>query len=193
MDPSFSFIYCLGNQLVLPFVIWKCKYLWGNHVFGFLVPWWVETSGPCLFFSGLVAQMSAMTWQMFSLRNGFEKSSHWDSDRRRMYLALGIAICSIFGSILEFIWLLRLQAPCYFLMNNILMIVGTFFWFGYQISTLSGISPLSSWWHDGQSAYQIMYSIENSLVGMSCSSDSVQFDFLYVSGVVQRLDTASHQ
>ena len=94
----FLFIYCLGNQLVLPFVDLKNANIFGGAI-GSLAFSSAMMGGNLrsmsLFSVGLSPWMSAMIlWQMFSFskKMGLKNLPIEIQDRRRMYLALGIAI-----------------------------------------------------------------------------------------------------
>ena len=194
----FLFIYCLGNQLVLPFVDLKNANIFGGAI-GSLAFSSAMMGGNLrsmsLFSVGLSPWMSAMIlWQMFSFskKMGLKNLPIEIQDRRRMYLALGIAIVQSLAVSLNLPIVSGVNASLAIFMNTILLIAGTFF--------LVWLSDLNSLFGIGGSIvilmasmianlpYQIMDSIEKLGIGWNVLLPLILFSlvFLYVSGVVQR-------
>ena len=194
----FLFIYCLGNQLVLPFVDLKNANIFGGAI-GSLAFSSAMMGGNLrsmsLFSVGLSPWMSAMIlWQMFSFskKMGLKNLPIEIQDRRRMYLALGIAIVQSLAVSLNLPIVSGVNASLAIFMNTILLIAGTFF--------LVWLSDLNSPFGIGGSIvilmasmmanlpYQIMDSIEKLGIGWNVLLPLILFSliFLYVSGVVQR-------
>ena len=194
----FLFIYCLGNQLVLPFVDLKNANIFGGAM-GSLAFSSAMMGGNLrsmsLFSVGLSPWMSAMIlWQMFSFskKMGLKNLPIEIQDRRRMYLALGIAIVQSLAVSLNLPIVSGVNASLAIFMNTILLIAGTFF--------LVWLSDLNSLFGIGGSIvilmasmlanlpYQIMDSIEKLGIGWNVLLPLILFSliFLYVSGVVQR-------
>ena len=194
----FLFIYCLGNQLVLPFVDLKNANIFGGAI-GSLAFSSAMMGGNLrsmsLFSVGLSPWMSAMIlWQMFSFskKMGLKNLPIEIQDRRRMYLALGIAIVQSLAVSLNLPIVSGVNASLAIFMNTILLIAGTFF--------LVWLSDLNSLFGVGGSIvilmasmmanlpYQIMDSIEKLGIGWNVLLPLILFSlvFLYVSGVVQR-------
>lgn len=194
----FLFIYCLGNQLVLPFVDLKNANIFGGAM-GSLAFSSAMMGGNLrsmsLFSVGLSPWMSAMIlWQMFSFskKMGLKNLPIEIQDRRRMYLALGIAIVQSLAVSLNLPIVSGVNASLAIFMNTILLIAGTFF--------LVWLSDLNSLFGVGGSIvilmasmmanlpYQIMDSIEKLGIGWNVLLPLLLFSliFLYVSGVVQR-------
>ena len=194
----FLFIYCLGNQLVLPFVDLKNANIFGGAI-GSLAFSSAMMGGNLrsmsLFSVGLSPWMSAMIlWQMFSFskKMGLKNLPIEIQDRRRMYLALGIAIVQSLAVSLNLPIVSGVNASLAIFMNTILLIAGTFF--------LVWLSDLNSLFGIGGSVvilmasmmanlpYQIMDSIEKLGIGWNVLLPLILFSliFLYVSGVVQR-------
>lgn len=194
----FLFIYCLGNQLVLPFVDLKNANIFGGAI-GSLAFSSAMMGGNLrsmsLFSVGLSPWMSAMIlWQMFSFskKMGLKNLPIEIQDRRRMYLALGIAIVQSLAVSLNLPIVSGVNASLAIFMNTILLIAGTFF--------LVWLSDLNSLFGIGGSivilmasmmanlSYQIMDSIEKLGIGWNVLLPLILFSliFLYVSGVVQR-------
>ena len=194
----FLFIYCLGNQLVLPFVDLKNANIFGGAI-GSLAFSSAMMGGNLrsmsLFSVGLSPWMSAMIlWQMFSFskKMGLKNLPIEIQDRRRMYLALGIAIVQSLAVSLNLPIVSGVNASLAIFMNTILLIAGTFF--------LVWLSDLNSLFRIGGSIvilmasmmanlpYQIMDSIEKLGIGWNVLLPLILFSlvFLYVSGVVQR-------
>ena len=129
----FLFIYCLGNQLVLPFVDLKNANIFGGAI-GSLAFSSAMMGGNLrsmsLFSVGLSPWMSAMIlWQMFSFskKMGLKNLPIEIQDRRRMYLALGIAIVQSLAVSLNLPIVSGVNASLAIFMNTILLIAGTFF------------------------------------------------------------------
>ena len=114
-----------------------------------------------------------------------------------MYLALAIALVQSLAVSLNLPIVSGVNAGLAIFMNTILLIAGTFFLdlvIGSQL-------PLWDWGfychldgkYDGQSALSIMDSIEKLGIGWDVLLPLILFSlvFLYISGVVQRLDTVS--
>mgnify|MGYP002095543779 FL=1 len=194
----FLFIYCLGNQLVLPFVDLKNANIFGGAI-GSLAFSSAMMGGNLrsmsLFSVGLSPWMSAMIlWQMFSFskKMGLKNLPIEIQDRRRMYLALGIAIVQSLAVSLNLPIVSGVNASLAIFMNTILLIAGTFF--------LVWLSDLNSLFGIGGSIvilmasmmvnlpYQIMDSIEKLGIGWDVLLPLILFSlvFLYISGVVQR-------
>ena len=170
----FLFIYCLGNQLVLPFVDLKNANIFGGAI-GSLAFSSAMMGGNLrsmsLFSVGLSPWMSAMIlWQMFSFskKMGLKNLPIEIQDRRRMYLALGIAIVQSLAVSLNLPIVSGVNASLAIFMNTILLIAGTFF--------LVWLSDLNSLFGIGGSIVILMASMMANL----------PYQFLYVSGVVQR-------
>ena len=194
----FLFIYCLGNQLVLPFVDLKNANIFGGAI-GSLAFSSAMMGGNLrsmsLFSVGLSPWMSAMIlWQMFS----FSKKMVLKNlpieiqDRRRMYLALGIAIVQSLAVSLNLPIVSGVNASLAIFMNTILLIAGTFFlvWLS-DLNSLFGIGGSIVILMASMMAnlpYQIMDSIEKLGIGWNVLLPLILFSlvFLYVSGVVQR-------
>ena len=194
----FLFIYCLGNQLVLPFVDLKNANIFGGAI-GSLAFSSAMMGGNLrsmsLFSVGLSPWMSAMIlWQMFSFskKMGLKNLPIEIQDRRRMYLALGIAIVQSLAVSLNLPIVSGVNASLAIFMNTILLIAVTFF--------LVCLSDLNSLFGIGGSIvilmasmmanlpYQIMDSIEKLGIGWDVLLPLILFSlvFLYISGVVQR-------
>lgn len=194
----FLFIYCLGNQLVLPFVDLKnANIFWG--AIGSLAFSSAMMGGNLrsmsLFSVGLSPWMSAMIlWQMFSFskKMGLKNLPIEIQDRRRMYLALGIAIVQSLAVSLNLPIVSGVNASLAIFMNTILLIAGTFFlvWLS-DLNSLFGIGGSIVILMASMMAnlpYQIMDSIEKLGIGWNVLLPLILFSliFLYVSGVVQR-------
>ena len=194
----FLFIYCLGNQLVLPFVDLKNANIFGGAM-GSLAFSSAMMGGNLrsmsLFSVGLSPWMSAMIlWQMFSLskKMGLKNLPIEIQDRRRMYLALGIAIVQSLAVSLNLPIVSGVNASLAIFMNTILLIAGTFFlvWLS-DLNSLFGIGGSIVILMASMMAnlpYQIMDSIEKLGIGWNVLLPLILFSlvFLYVSGVVQR-------
>ena len=194
----FLFIYCLGNQLVLPFVDLKNANIFGGAI-GSLAFSSAMMGGNLrsmsLFSVGLSPWMSAMIlWQMFSFskKMGLKNLPIEIQDRRRMYLALGIAIVQSLAVSLNFPIVSGVNASLAIFMNTILLIAGTFFlvWLS-DLNSLFGIGGSIVILMASMMAnlpYQIMDSIEKLGIGWNVLLPLILFSlvFLYVSGVVQR-------
>ena len=194
----FLFIYCLGNQLVLPFVDLKNANIFGGAI-GSLAFSSAMMGGNLrsmsLFSVGLSPWMSAMIlWQMFSFskKMGLENLPIEIQDRRRMYLALGIAIVQSLAVSLNLPIVSGVNASLAIFMNTILLIAGTFFlvWLS-DLNSLFGIGGSIVILMASMMAnlpYQIMDSIEKLGIGWNVLLPLILFSliFLYVSGVVQR-------
>ena len=194
----FLFIYCLGNQLVLPFVDLKNANIFGG-VIGSLAFSSAMMGGNLrsmsLFSVGLSPWMSAMIlWQMFSFskKMGLKNLPMEIQDRRRMYLALGIAIVQSLAVSLNLPIVSGVNASLAIFMNTILLIAGTFFlvWLS-DLNSLFGIGGSIVILMASMMAnlpYQIMDSIEKLGIGWNVLLPLILFSlvFLYVSGVVQR-------
>lgn len=194
----FLFIYCLGNQLVLPFVDLKNANIFGG-VIGSLAFSSAMMGGNLrsmsLFSVGLSPWMSAMIlWQMFSFskKMGLKNLPIEIQDRRRMYLALGIAIVQSLAVSLNLPIVSGVNASLAIFMNTILLIAGTFFlvWLS-DLNSLFGIGGSIVILMASMMAnlpYQIMDSIEKLGIGWNVLLPLILFSlvFLYVSGVVQR-------
>lgn len=194
----FLFIYCLGNQLVLPFVDLKNANIFGGAI-GSLAFSSAMMGGNLrsmsLFSVGLSPWMSAMIlWQMFSFskKMGLKNLPIEIQDRRRMYLALGIAIVQSLAVSLNLPIVSGVNASLAIFMNTILLIAGTFFlvWLS-DLNSLFGIGGsiviLMASMMDNL-PYQIMDSIEKLGIGWDVLLPLILFSlvFLYISGVVQR-------
>ena len=194
----FLFIYCLGNQLVLPFVDLKNANIFGGAM-GSLAFSSARMGGNLrsmsLFSVGLSPWMSAMIlWQMFSFskKMGLKNLPIEIQDRRRMYLALGIAIVQSLAVSLNLPIVSGVNASLAIFMNTILLIAGTFFlvWLS-DLNSLFGIGGSIVILMASMMAnlpYQIMDSIEKLGIGWNVLLPLILFSlvFLYVSGVVQR-------
>ncbi len=194
----FLFIYCLGNQLVLPFVDLKNANIFGGTI-GSLAFSSAMMGGNLrsmsLFSVGLSPWMSAMIlWQMFSFskKMGLKNLPIEIQDRRRMYLALGIAIVQSLAVSLNLPIVSGVNASLAIFMNTILLIAGTFFlvWLS-DLNSLFGIGGSIVILMASMMAnlpYQIMDSIEKLGIGWNVLLPLLLFSliFLYVSGVVQR-------
>ena len=194
----FLFIYCLGNQLVLPFVDLKNANIFGGAI-GSLAFSSAMMGGNLrsmsLFSVGLSPWMSAMIlWQMFSFskKMGLKNLPIEIQDRRRMYLALGIAIVQSLAVSLNLPIVSGVNASLTIFMNTILLIAGTFFlvWLS-DLNSLFGIGGSIVILMASMMAnlpYQIMDSIEKLGIGWDVLLPLILFSlvFLYISGVVQR-------
>lgn len=194
----FLFIYCLGNQLVLPFVDLKNANIFGGAI-GSLAFSSAMMGGNLrsmsLFSVGLSPWMSAMIlWQMFSFskKMGLKNLPIEIQDRRRMYLALGIAIVQSLAVSLNLPIVSGVNASLAIFMNTILLIAGTFFlvWLS-DLNSLFGIGGSIVILMASMMAnlpYQIMDSIEKLGIGWDVLLPLILFSlvFLYISGVVQR-------
>ena len=194
----FLFIYCLGNQLVLPFVDLKNANIFGGAI-GSLAFSSAMMGGNLrsmsLFSVGLSPWMSAMIlWQMFSFskKMGLKNLPIEIQDRRRMYLALGIAIVQSLAVSLNLPIVSGVNASLAIFMNTILLIAGTFFlvWLS-DLNSLFGIGGSIVILMASMMAnlpYQIMGSIEKLGIGWDVLLPLILFSlvFLYISGVVQR-------
>ena len=194
----FLFIYCLGNQLVLPFVDLKNANIFGGAM-GSLAFSSAMMGGNLrsmsLFSVGLSPWMSAMIlWQMFSFskKMGLKNLPIEIQDRRRMYLALGIAIIQSLAVSLNLPIVSGVNAGLAIFMNTILLIAGTFFliWLS-DLNSLFGIGGSIVILMASMMAnlpYQIMDSIEKLGIGWDVLLPLILFSlvFLYISGVVQR-------
>ncbi|MDB8592673.1 accessory Sec system protein translocase subunit SecY2 [Streptococcus salivarius] len=194
----FLFIYCLGNQLVLPFVDLKNANIFGGTI-GSLAFSSAMMGGNLrsmsLFSVGLSPWMSAMIlWQMFSFskKMGLKNLPIEIQDRRRMYLALGIAIVQSLAVSLNLPIVSGVNAGLAIFMNTILLIAGTFFlvWLS-DLNSLFGIGGSIVILMASMMAnlpYQIMDSIDKLGIGWNVLLPLILFSlvFLYVSGVVQR-------
>lgn len=194
----FLFIYCLGNQLVLPFVDLKNANIFGGAIgsLAFSSAMMGENLRSMSLFSvGLSPWMSAMIlWQMFSFskKMGLKNLPIEIQDRRRMYLALGIAIVQSLAVSLNLPIVSGVNASLAIFMNTILLIAGTFFlvWLS-DLNSLFGIGGSIVILMASMMAnlpYQIMDSIEKLGIGWNVLLPLILFSlvFLYVSGVVQR-------
>ena len=194
----FLFIYCLGNQLVLPFVDLKNANIFGGAI-GSLAFSSAMMGGNLrsmsLFSVGLSPWMSAMIlWQMFSFskKMGLKNLPIEIQDRRRMYLALGIAIVQSLAVSLNLPIVSGVNASLAIFMNTILLIAGTFFlvWLS-DLNSLFGIGGSIVILMASMMAnlpYQIMDSIEKLGIGWDVLLPLFLFSlvFLYIAGVVQR-------
>ena len=194
----FLFIYCLGNQLVLPFVDLKNANIFGGAI-GSLAFSSAMMGGNLrsmsLFSVGLSPWMSAMIlWQMFSFskKMGLKNLPIEIQDRRRMYLALGIAIVQSLAVSLNLPIVSGVNASLAIFMNTILLIAGTFFlvWLS-DLNSLFGIGGSIVILMASMMAnlpYQIMDSIEKLGIGWDVLLPLILFSLvsLYISGVVQR-------
>ena len=194
----FLFIYCLANQLVLPFVDLKNANIFGGAI-GSLAFSSAMMGGNLrsmsLFSVGLSPWMSAMIlWQMFSFskKMGLKNLPIEIQDRRRMYLALGIAIVQSLAVSLNLPIVSGVNASLAIFMNTILLIAGTFFlvWLS-DLNSLFGIGGSIVILMASMMAnlpYQIMDSIEKLGIGWNVLLPLLLFSliFLYVSGIVQR-------
>lgn len=194
----FLFIYCLGNQLVLPFVDLKNANIFGGAI-GSLAFSSAMMGGNLrsmsLFSVGLSPWMSAMIlWQMFSFskKMGLKNLPIEIQDRRRMYLALAIALVQSLAVSLNLPIVSGVNAGLAIFMNTILLIAGTFFliWLS-DLNSLFGIGGSIVILMASMMAnlpYQIMDSIEKLGIGWDVLLPLILFSlvFLYISGVVQR-------
>ena len=194
----FLFIYCLGNQLVLPFVDLKNANIFGGAI-GSLAFSSAMMGGNLrsmsLFSVGLSPWMSAMIlWQMFSFskKMGLKNLPIEIQDRRRMYLALGIAIVQSLAVSLNLPIISGVNASLAIFMNTILLIAGTFFlvWLS-DLNSLFGIGGSIVILMASMMAnmpYQIMDSVEKLGIGWDVLLPLFLFSlvFLYIAGVVQR-------
>ena len=133
-------------------------------------------------------------WQMFSFskKMGLKNLPIEIQDRRRMYLALGIAIVQSLAVSLNLPIVSGVNASLAIFMNTILLIAGTFFlvWLS-DLNSLFGIGGSIVILMASMMAnlpYQIMDSIEKLGIGWNVLLPLILFSlvFLYVSGVVQR-------
>lgn len=194
----FLFIYCLGNQLVLPFVDLKNANIFGGAI-GSLAFSSAMMGGNLrsmsLFSVGLSPWMSAMIlWQMFSFskKMGLKNLPIEIQDRRRMYLALGIAIVQSLAVSLNLPIVSGVNTSLAIFMNTILLIAGTFFlvWLS-DLNSLFGIGGSIVILMASMMAnmpYQIMDSVEKLGIGWDVLLPLFLFSlvFLYIAGVVQR-------
>ena len=194
----FLFIYCVGNQLVLPFVDLKHANIFGG-VIGSLAFSSAMMGGNLrsmsLFSVGLSPWMSAMIlWQMFSFskKMGLKNLPIEIQDRRRMYLTLAIAVVQSLAVSLNLPIVSGVNASLAIFMNTILLIAGTFFlvWLS-DLNSLFGIGGSIVILMASMMAnlpYQIMDSIEKLGIGWDVLLPLILFSlvFLYISGVVQR-------
>ena len=198
MDPLFPLYLLFGKSIgstVCRFE--KCKYLGG--AIGSLAFSSAMMGGNLrsmsLFSVGLSPWMSAMIlWQMFSFskKMGLKNLPIEIQDRRRMYLALGIAIVQSLAVSLNLPIVSGVNASLAIFMNTILLIAGTFFlvWLS-DLNSLFGIGGSIVILMASMMAnlpYQIMDSIEKLGIGWNVLLPLILFSlvFLYVSGVVQR-------
>ena len=194
----FLFIYCLGNQLVLPFVDLKNANIFGGAIGSLAVSSAMmggNLRSMSLFSVGLSPWMSAMIlWQMFSFskKMGLKNLPIEIQDRRRMYLALGIAIVQSLAVSLNLPIVSGVNASLAIFMNTILLIAGTFFlvWLS-DLNSLFGIGGSIVILMASMMAnlpYQIIDSIEKLGIGWDVLLPLILFSlvFLYISGVVQR-------
>lgn len=194
----FLFIYCLGNQLVLPFVDLKNANIFGGAM-GSLAFSSAMMGGNLrsmsLFSVGLSPWMSAMIlWQMFSFskKMGLKNLPVEIQDRRRMYLALAIALVQSLAVSLNLPIVSGVNAGLAIFMNTILLIAGTFFliWLS-DLNSLFGIGGSIVILMASMMAnmpYQIMDSVEKLGIGWDVLLPLFLFSlvFLYIAGVVQR-------
>mgnify|MGYP000998338277 FL=1 len=194
----FLFIYCLGNQLVLPFVDLKNTNIFGGAI-GSLAFSSAMMGGNLrsmsLFSVGLSPWMSAMIlWQMFSFskKMGLKNLPVEIQDRRRMYLALAIALVQSLAVSLNLPIVSGVNAGLAIFMNTILLIAGTFFliWLS-DLNSLFGIGGSIVILMASMMAnmpYQIMDSVEKLGIGWDVLLPLFLFSlvFLYIAGVVQR-------
>ena len=194
----FLFIYCLGNRLVLPFVDLKNANIFGGAM-GSLAFSSAMMGGNLrsmsLFSVGLSPWMSAMIlWQMFSFskKMGLKNLPVEIQDRRRMYLALAIALVQSLAVSLNLPIVSGVNAGLVVFMNTILLIAGTFFlvWLS-DLNSLFGIGGSIVILMASMMAnlpYQIMDSVEKLGIGWEVLFPLILFSliFLYVSGIVQR-------
>ena len=194
----FLFIYCLGNQLVLPFVDLKNANIFGGAM-GSLAFSSAMMGGNLrsmsLFSVGLSPWMSAMIlWQMFSFskKMGLKNLPIEIQDRRRMYLALAIALVQSLAVSLNLPIVSGVNAGLAIFMNTILLIAGTFFliWLS-DLNSLFGIGGSIVILMASMMAnmpYQIMDSVEKLGIGWDVLLPLFLFSlvFLYIAGVVQR-------
>ncbi len=194
----FLFIYCLGNQLVLPFVDLKNANIFGGAI-GSLAFSSAMMGGNLrsmsLFSVGLSPWMSAMIlWQMFSFskKMGLKNLPIEIQDRRRMYLALAIALVQSLAVSLNLPIISGVNAGLAIFMNTILLIAGTFFliWLS-DLNSLFGIGGSIVILMASMMAnmpYQIMDSVEKLGIGWDVLLPLFLFSlvFLYIAGVVQR-------
>ena len=194
----FLFIYCLGNQLVLPFVDLKNATIFGGAMgsLGFSSAMMGgNLSSVSLFSVGLSPWMSAMIlWQMFSFskKMGLKNLPVEIQERRRMYLTLAIALVQSLAVSLNLPIVSGVNGGLAVFMNTILLISGTFFlvWLS-DLNSLFGIGGSIVILMASMMAnlpYQIMDSIEKLGIGWDVLLPLILFSliFLYVSGIVQR-------
>lgn len=194
----FLFIYCLGNRLVLPLVDLKNANIFGGAM-GSLAFSSAMMGGNLrsmsLFSVGLSPWMSAMIlWQMFSFskKMGLKNLPVEIQDRRRMYLALAIALVQSLAVSLNLPIVSGVNAGLAIFMNTILLIAGTFFliWLS-DLNSLFGIGGSIVILMASMMAnmpYQIMDSVEKLGIGWDVLLPLFLFSlvFLYIAGVVQR-------
>ena len=185
----FLFIYCLGNQLVLPFVDLKNANIFGGAI-GSLAFSSAMMGGNLrsmsLFSVGLSPWMSAMIlWQMFSFskKMGLKNLPIEIQDRRRMYLALGIAIVQSLAVSLNLPIVSGVNASLAIFMNTILLIAGTFFlvWLS-DLNSLFGIGGSIVILMASMMAnlpYQIMDSIEKLGIGWNVLLPLILFSLIF--------------
>ena len=194
----FLFIYCLGNQLVLPFVDLKNANIFGETIGSLAFSSAMmggNLSSVSLFSVGLSPWMSAMIlWQMFSFskKMGLKNLPVEIQERRRMYLTLAIALVQSLAVSLNLPIVSGVNGGLAVFMNTILLISGTFFlvWLS-DLNSLFGIGGSIVILMASMMAnlpYQIMDSIEKLGIGWNVLLPLILFSlvFLYVSGVVQR-------
>ena len=148
-----------------------------------------------LFSVGLSPWMSAMIlWQMFSFskKMGLKNLPVEIQDRRRMYLALAIALVQSLAVSLNLPIISGVNAGLAIFMNTILLIAGTFFliWLS-DLNSLFGIGGSIVILMASMMAnmpYQIMDSVEKLGIGWDVLLPLFLFSlvFLYIAGVVQR-------
>lgn len=148
-----------------------------------------------LFSVGLSPWMSAMIlWQMFSFskKMGLKNLPVEIQDRRRMYLALAIALVQSLAVSLNLPIVSGVNAGLAIFMNTILLIAGTFFliWLS-DLNSLFGIGGSIVILMASMMAnmpYQIMDSVEKLGIGWDVLLPLFLFSlvFLYIAGVVQR-------
>ncbi|EQC73584.1 accessory Sec system protein translocase subunit SecY2 [Streptococcus sp. HSISS3] len=194
----FLFIYCVGNQLVLPFVDLKHANIFGG-VIGSLAFSSAMMGGNLrsmsLFSVGLSPWMSAMIlWQMFSFskKMGLKNLPIEIQDRRRMYLTLAIAVVQSLAVYLNLPIVSGVNVGLAIFMNTILLIAGTFFlvWLS-DLNSLFGIGGSIVILMASMMAnlpFQVMESFDKLGIGWDVFLPLILFSlvFLYISGVVQR-------
>lgn len=175
MDP-FSSLFIVWNQLFYRLWFEKCKYLLGNHRF-FSMAFWCHIGKPQVhvsIFSGLVAlDVGHDSADVFLRKMGLKNLPIEIQDRRRIYLALGIAIVQSLAVSLNLPIVSGVNASLAIFMEYHFINCRTFFlvWLSDLNSLFTGLeAPLLSWWRAMMAnlPYQIMDSIEKARYRLGC-------------------------